>query len=193
MERLGTVDQSPLVVLSTVDEIGIVEGEFSGAVDDVIDSLDTKHERVVLVTDLVAPAAESATGVDAHLLQLGEELGKGALALEAWGWVAVVEAAVVGGDDFVLGLDHFGVDEALDGILEEFLLVDRFHGGFGDFQHDGPVRAWLGGGGVSLGAVGELLGGELLGGLWLVVWGVVGEDGGAVEGAVVFWEVELLN
>ena len=46
------------------------------------------------------------------------------------------------------------------------------------------------GGVVGFAAVGELLGGQFDGGLGLVVGTVVGEDGGAVEGAIVFWEVE---
>lgn len=49
------------------------------------------------------------------------------------------------------------------------------------------MRGWVGG----FGAVGELLGGESFVGGWLVVGGIVGEDCGAVEGAVVFGKVEL--
>jgi hypothetical protein len=148
---------------------------------------------VILVADLVAPAAEAATGVDALGLEAGEELGEDTFTLERRGGVAVVEAAVVGGDDLVFGLDHLGVDETLDGIGEEGVVVDGLVGRFGDFQHDGPVWACLGAGILGLGAVGKLLGGELDGRLRLVVGGVVGEDGGAVEWAVVFGEVELFG
>ena len=39
----------------------------------------------------------------------------------------MVEAAVVGGDDFVAGLQHLGICEALDGLFEEVGAVDGFH------------------------------------------------------------------
>ena len=80
----------------------------------MIGGLDAEHEAVVLVADLVAPGAEAAAGVDVFLLEFGEELLQHALALEGRGRVAVVEAAVVGGDDFVVGLQHGRVYEAGD-------------------------------------------------------------------------------
>lgn len=190
---LGALDQSPLGVLAAVDEVGVVEGHLNSTVDNVVGGLDTKHERVVLVADLVAPAAEAAAGVDALLQEAGEELGEDTLTLEGGGWVAVVEAAVVGGDDLVFWPDHLGVDETLDGVGEEGVVVDGLVGRFGDFQHDGPVWTFLGFGAAGLGAVGNLLGGELDGGLRLVVGRVVGEDGGAVEWAIVLGEVELFR
>ena len=148
---------------------------------------------MVLVADLVAPAAEAAARVDAHVLQRGQELGEGGFALEGRGRVAVVEAAVVGRDDFVGGAQHFGVDEAADAVAEHVGGVDGLHAGFGHFEHDGPVGAFLRGGVFGGGTVGDLEGGELFGGGRLVVRRVVGEDGGAVEGAVVFGEVELVR
>jgi hypothetical protein len=99
-------------------------------------------------------------------------------------------AAVVGADDLVLGAHHLGVDEALDAVAEHVLLVDGLHGGLGDLEHDAPVGALLSLGGGGLAAVGELESGQLLAGLGLVVGRVVGEDGGAVEGAVVLGEVQ---
>jgi hypothetical protein len=101
---------------------------------------------VVLVADLVAPAAEAATGPDTLLLELGENLGESTtleregaltqilpklqekgiwsrgrfgswryevtLTLQGGGRVTVVEAAVVGGDNLITGLEHLGVDES---------------------------------------------------------------------------------
>ena len=189
-KRLSTIDKTALGILTTVDEVRVIESEFDGAVDDVIDGLDTQHKRMVLVTDLVTPRAEAAARPDIAVLQLGQELGEGALALERWRRVAVVEAAVVGGDDLVGGTQHLRVHESLDALLKQGVVVDRLHGGLGDFQHDGPVRAFAGVGRLGLGAVGDLDSREFLGGLRLVVGGVVGEDGRAVEGAVVFGEVE---
>lgn len=190
LEILRPVHEPPLRVLAPVDEIRVVERELDGAVDDGVGGLDAQHEGVVLVADFVAPAAEAAAREDVLFLQFGEELLEDALALEGRGRVAVVEAAVVGGDEFVGGLEHLRGDEAADGVLEEGGVVDGFHGGFRDFEHDGPVRALalLGRGGFA--AVGEALGGELHVVVGLVVGRVVGEDGGAVEGAVVFGEVE---
>lgn len=190
---LGALDQSPLSVLAAVDEVGVVEGHLNGTVDNVVGGLDTQHEGVVLVADLVAPAAEAATGVDTLGLEAGQELGEDTLTLKGGGGVAVVEAAVVGGDDLVLRPDHVGVDETLNGLGEEGVVVDGFVGGFGDFQHDGPVWTFLRSGVLGLGAIGKLLGGKLDGWLRLVVGGVVGEDGGAVEWAVVLGEVELFE
>ena len=83
---------------------------------------------MILITDLVAPAAEATAGVDIFFLEFGEELFEHAFAFEGGGWVAVVEAAVVGGYDFVGGLEHFGCDEALYAICEEVFVVDGFEG-----------------------------------------------------------------
>ena len=187
---LGTIHQTTLGVLATVDEVGVVEGQLNGTVDNVVDGLHTQHEGVVLVADLVAPAAEATTRPDALLLQLGQDLGEGTLTLQGGGGVAVVEAAVVGGDDLVVGPEHVGVDQTLDGVGQELLVVDGLHGRLGNLQHDGPVRTLLSLGALGLGAISQLDGGELLGGLGLVVRGVVGEDGGTVEGAVVLGEVQ---
>ena len=101
---------------------------------------------MVLVADFVSPAAEAAAGVDVLFLELGEELFEDAFALEGWGWVTVVEAAVVGADDLVIGLEHFGVDETLDAVTEHVCVVDGLQRGLGDFEHDGPVGPFSRGG-----------------------------------------------
>lgn len=190
-KRLRSVDQSSLGVLSSVDEVGVVEGQLDRSVDNIVDRFHAQHERVVLIADLVAPAAEAATRPDVLLLQLRQQLGEGTLALQGWSRVAVVEAAVVGGDDLVVGPEHLGVDETLDGLGQDGLLVDGLQRRLGDLQHDGPVRTLLRLGVLRLGAVGQLQSGQLLGRVGLVVGGVVGEDGGPVEGAVILGEVEL--
>ena len=145
---------------------------------------------MVLVSDFVAPGAEAAAGEDGFGVEGGEEGFEDGFAFEGGGGVTVVEAAVVGGDDFVGGLEHFGGYETFDTVGEEVFVVDGFHGGFRDFEHDGPVGTFLGVGRGGLFAGGEVEGGEFFGFVGLVVGGVVGEDGGAVEGAVVFREVE---
>ena len=125
----------------------------------MIGGLDTQHEAVVLIADFVAPAAEAAAGVDVFFLEFGQELFQDGFAFEGWGWVAVVEAAVVGGYDFVGWFQHVGCDEAFYAVGEHVCVVDGFHAGFGDFEHDGPVGAFLGGGVGGFFARGELLGG----------------------------------
>lgn len=188
--KVVRLSQTTLLVAASVDEVGVVERELDGTVHNVVGSLNTEHERVVLIADLVPPAAEAATGVNVQVLKLRQEVLEDALSLERGSGVAVVEAAVVCGNDLVLRLDHIGVDETLDALLEDLLLVDRFHGRLGNLQHDGPVGASLGLGRLSLAAVGQVEGGQLLAVLGLVVRRVVGEDGGAVEGAVVLREVQ---
>lgn len=187
---LRAINQPPLIIRPRIHEIRVIERELDSTVDNVIDRLDTEHERVVLVADLVAPAAEAAARVDVQVLQLGQELLEHAFALEGWRWIAVVEAAVVKRDDFVGWLEHSRVYEALDAVFHEGAVVDGLHRRLGDFEHDGPVWAVgflvLGG----LGAIGETHRGKQRCFCGLVVRAVVGEDGGAVEGAVVFGEVE---
>lgn len=146
LEELRPVHEPPLVIDPAVDEVWVIEGQLGGAVDDMVGGLDAEHEAVVLVADLVTPAAEAAAGVDVFGLEGGEELFEDAFALEGRGRVAVVEAAVVGADDFVGGAEHGGVDEALDAVCEEGGVVDGFHGGFGHFEHDGPVGTFFRGG-----------------------------------------------
>lgn len=189
---LSTINEAALSVLSAVDEVRVIESQLNSAIDNVVNSLDTKHERVILVTDLVAPASETATRPDALLLKLGEKLSESALTLQRWGGVTVVESAVVSRDDLVTGLEHLSVNETLDGFLHNGLKVHRLVRGLRDFQHNGPVGARLGLTAGRSGTIGELLGGELLGGVRLVVGGVVGEDGGTVEGTVVLGEVKLV-
>lgn len=145
---------------------------------------------MVLVANLVSPAAEATARPDALGLELGEELLENTFTLERWGGVTVVKLAVVGGDNLVLGLDHLRVDETLDAVPEDVLLIDWLHGGLGNLQHDGPVWTGLGLARVSLAAISLVESGQLDVGLGLVVWGVVGENGGAVEGAVVLGEVQ---
>lgn len=182
--------ETTLSVLAGVDEVGVVEGQLDSTAVDGIDSLNTEHEGVVLVTNLVSPAAEAATGEDVHGLELGEDLLEDALTLESGGGVTVVESTVVGGDDLVLGLDHLGVDKTLDAVLEEVLNIDRLHGRLRNLEHDGPVRTLLSLGRSSLLTVGKVESRKLGVLLRLVVGGVVGEDGGTVEGAVVLREVQ---
>lgn len=146
---------------------------------------------MVLVTNLIAPAAEAATGPDVKILELGQDLGESAFTLERGSGVSVVEAAVVSRDDLVTRPEHLSVDETLDRLSKKSLEVDGLHRRLGNFKHDRPVRTLLGFSALGLGAIGKLQSGELLRGFRLVVRRVVGEDGGAVEGAVVFGEVEL--
>ena len=128
LEKLRAVDEPTLIVDPAVDEIGVVERQLGGPVDDVIGRFDAQHEAVILVADLVPPAAEAAAGVNVLFLQFGQELLEDAFALEGWGWVTVVEATVVGADYFVIGFEHFGVDEALDAVGEHVGVVDWLHG-----------------------------------------------------------------
>ena len=183
--------EATLLVLATVDEVGVVERQLNSAVDDVVDGLDTQHEGVVLVADLVPPAAESATGPDVHILELGQELSEDTLALERGSRVPVVEATVVGGDDLILGEDHLGVDQSLDALLQECLLVNRLHARLGNLKHDGPVGTGLGLTRRRLRTVCVVQSGQLDVILRLVVRRVVGEDGRTVERAVILREVEL--
>ena len=101
---------------------------------------------MILVADLVAPAAEAAAGVDVFCLELGQQGLEHAFALEGRGRVAVIEAAVVGRNDLVGGLEHVGADEAADGVFDDGLVIDGFEGGLGNFEHDGPIGAcfWVG-------------------------------------------------
>lgn len=117
------------VIAGMISTYGVVECELNGAVDDVVCGLHAKHEGVVLVADLVLPAAEAATRVYVHILQLGQHLGQDTVTLDSGRGVTVVELAVVGGDNFVLGENHLGVDEALDTVLQKVLLVDGLHAG----------------------------------------------------------------
>ncbi len=156
-----------------INKIRIIQRQLRSAVDDVIGGLDAEHKAVVLVAYLVAPAAEAAAGVDVFLLELWEEVFEHAFALEGWGRVAVVEAAVVGGDDFLVGLKHLRVEEAADGVGEEGGVVDGLEGGFAHFEHDAPVGAFFGVCGGGFGAVGVVEGGKFFGGGGLVVGAVV--------------------
>jgi hypothetical protein len=145
---------------------------------------------MILIANLVSPAAKTASGVDVFGLKLRKELFEDALTFKRRGWVTVIETTVISGNNFIIRLDHFGVDETLNGVTEDVGLVNRLHGRLGNFQHDRPVWAFLGLARLGLASIGEVLSWELDGLVWLVVWGIVGEDGGTVEGAVILREVE---
>lgn len=184
-------DQTALGVGPGVDEVGVIERQLDGTAVDRVDGLDTKHKGVVLVADLVPPAAEAATGQDIHALKLGQQLLEHALTLQRGSGVAMVEGAVVGGDDLVFGLDHLGVDQALDAVPENVGDIDGLHRRLRDLQHDGPVGALLGLGRGGLGAVSKVQSRQRGVLLRLVEGRVVGEDGGSVEVAVVLGKVQL--
>ena len=97
------------------------------------------------------------------------------------------EFAVVRRHNLVLGLQQARVDHALDAVLQQVGLVDRLLRRLRDFEHEGPVRARSLGLRVDLSGQGRVCGLhrlELDVGLRAIVWRVVGEDGGAVEGRV---------
>lgn len=187
----GTLVKTALSVFARVNEVRVVQRQFDGAVHNVVSSLDTEHKRMVLVADLVPPATEPTSRVDAKVLKLREKLRQDALTLESGRGVTVVKFAVVGRDDLVLGLDQIGVNQALDAVLEKVGLVDRLQTRLRNLQHDRPVRTLLSLSAARLAAVAERERRKLSISLRLVVWGVIGEDSGPVEGRVVFREVEL--
>lgn len=184
--------QPPLGVSTAVDEVGVVERQLDSAVDNVVCRLHTEHERVVLVTNFVLPAAEATTRVDVLGLQLGQQLSQDTITLDGGRRVAVVELAMVSRDDLILRQDHLSVDQALDTVLKQVLLVHRLHARLRDLQHDGPVRTLLRLSRVRLAAIGLVESGQLDVLLRLVVGRVVGEDSGTVEGAVILGEVQLI-
>lgn len=89
-EDLATIDKPSFCVLAAVDEIGVVESKLNCTVHNVISSLNTKHERMILVSDFVSPASEASTRVDVHSLKFGEELRENTLTLKGRGWVTVI-------------------------------------------------------------------------------------------------------
>jgi hypothetical protein len=54
-ENLRAILKAALRVLATVDKVRVVESKLDSTVDNVVNSLNTQHERVVLVADLVSP------------------------------------------------------------------------------------------------------------------------------------------
>lgn len=104
LELLRTIDQTALSVLTAVDEVRVVEGKLDSTVDSIVNSLDTQHKRVVLVSDLVLPRTETATGENVLVVQVRKDLLESSVTLQSGGGVAVVETAVVGADNFVTGL-----------------------------------------------------------------------------------------
>lgn len=46
-ECVAAFHESSLCVLASVDEVGVVEGKLNGAVQDMVSSLNTKHEGVL--------------------------------------------------------------------------------------------------------------------------------------------------
>ena len=68
------LSETTLSVLAGVDKVGVVESQLDSTAVDGINGLNTEHEGVVLVTDLISPAAEAATREDVHGLELRENL-----------------------------------------------------------------------------------------------------------------------
>jgi len=70
-------------------------------------------------------------------------------------------------------------------------MVNRLHRRLGDFQHDRPVRAFLGLSRLGLAAIGKVLCWQLDRLVWLIVWRVVGENCRTVERAVILRKIQL--
>ena len=87
LESLRTVDQTTLGVGTAVDEIGVVEGELDGAVDDRVDGLGTQDEDPALARAIVDLGANLgltivAEGIErsaqvAQLRRMGCPMGQG--------------------------------------------------------------------------------------------------------------------
>jgi hypothetical protein len=60
-------------------------------------------------------------------LEFGEEFLKNALTFERRRRIPVVEASVIGRDNFIFRLDHLGIDEALNAVLQEVGMINRLH------------------------------------------------------------------
>jgi|SRR5579862_8918141 len=80
-ERLCPFHKPPLVILSPIYKVRIVQRQLYSTIHDIIHSLNAQHERVVLVADLVPPAAKAAAGVNAFGLKRGEEFPEDAFTL----------------------------------------------------------------------------------------------------------------
>mmetsp|Transcript_19396 Transcript_19396/g.61731 ORF Transcript_19396/g.61731 Transcript_19396/m.61731 type:complete len:540 (+) Transcript_19396:304-1923(+) len=194
-----------LGVLLGVDDVGVVEGHLLGAEEHVVHALHAQHERVVLVGHLVLVAAEAPAAPHVVLPQEGEGLGEDGVAPHGGGGVAVLQPPVVDRHDLAVGSHELRGDGPQHGLLDDLrprppgaLEGHRvlLHGlpalGLRHLEHERPV----GPPGGLLRARGRRLAvtaaqrGQLLGRLGDVVIGVVREDRGAVEGAVVLGVVE---
>ena len=60
---------------------------------------------MVLVTDFVLPRTEAAPRENVLIVKVGQDLLKSSITFQSRGGVTVVEAAMVGADDLVAGLE----------------------------------------------------------------------------------------
>lgn len=147
---------------------------------------------VILVPDLVLPRAEAAPRENVLALEVRQDLGEGAVALEAGRRVPVVEPPDVRAHDLVPRREQLRADQPPDAVLQQGPVLDRLVARLGHLEHDGPVgpgarRGVVGG----RPAAGQPLRGQELLRPGLVEGGVVGEDGRPVERAVVLDKVQL--
>src|SRR5258706_6545343 len=101
------------------------DGRLGLAQEEAVDQFYALHQGVVGVADLVLPHAEAAAAVNAVLIEEGDGLGEDGVALDAGGGVAVLGVEEPGVADIVaiFFLQQAGVDQALDGALDDRLLV----------------------------------------------------------------------
>ena len=145
---------------------------------------------VAVKNTFVFPSTETTTGVNVLCLKLGHHLLESAVTLECWGWVTVVEAAVICADNLIIRLEHLSVDQTLDTLGKHGIVIHRLHAGLGYLEHDRPVWPGLLLSAARLATISELHCLELDVISGLVEGRVVGENGGTVEGAVRLWEIE---
>ena len=86
---------------------------------DRVGRLDAQHERVVLVAHLVLPAAEPPAGPDGAPAEPGQGGAQGRVPPQGGRGVAVLEPAVVEGDDLVLGGQEAGRDGAAQRVCDD--------------------------------------------------------------------------
>lgn len=109
-----------------------------------IHRLNTLHKAMILIRNLVRPSAKTTSAKNTSLPEIRQRLGQCAVPLERGRRVPVLEAADVRAYDFVVRKDHVVGDELRDALVENRRVVYGLVGGFGHFEHNGPVGAWLG-------------------------------------------------
>ena len=118
---------------------------------------------MILVGNLILVSTKTASAPDVVLTQPWEGVFEDGISSSGGRWVAVFQATVIDGYNFVSRLDQLGVDGAYESVQNNlgpcacgtaqfgFFLVYWLVLTLGDFEHEGPVGTALGVGGSSRG------------------------------------------
>src|SRR5271154_6684472 len=96
----------------------------------IVHSLNTNHKTMILIRNLILPTSKPSSTPNILRLQCRKNLRQTTISFKSRCRISMREFTMIHGHDFIVGEEESSVDRSCDGIGNQVLLVDGFHGGF---------------------------------------------------------------